>query len=106
MKILVLFNSMSPLFHAILSFTEIVMESLHDLSPRSLLTTESPQLSLVKQPGLNTSHGAFPVLASVQYGFFSDQGVLKILYSSRNLWCLEVVLFLIPKNLSEVDEFR
>lgn len=66
---------MSPLFHAILSFTEVVMESLHDLSPRSLLPTESPQLSLVKQPGLNTSHGAFPVLASVQYGFFSDQGL-------------------------------
>ena len=74
MKILVLFNSMSPLFHAILSFTEVVMESLHDFSPLSLLPTESPQLSLVKQPGLNTSHGAFPVLASVQYGFFSDQG--------------------------------
>lgn len=65
---------MSPLFHAILSFTEVVMESLHDLSPRSLLSTESPQLSLVKQPGLNTSHGAFPVLAS---------GLVRILFGSR-----------------------
>lgn len=42
MKILVLFNSMSPLFNAILSFTEVVMESLHDLSPRSLLNWVTP----------------------------------------------------------------
>lgn len=33
---------MSPLFHAILSFTEVVMESLHDLSPRSLLDWVTP----------------------------------------------------------------